>query len=161
MKLQLRRPVQLLQQEGFSLVELVVVVALVMILSSMSINTYDLIKKKAFNAITADAARSAQIAMEGGRIDVPLNTMEMLGTWTDAGGPVRSWGGENFMPGYVNPDDTQLNAWRSGWCENSPGMACAVEGGSVRHCKGNKRVLWWRWNDGFSFQMSMDIDTPC
>ncbi len=142
---------------AFTLVELLVVIALLGVLSRLSVSLYRVYKEKAYNSMADHMMRQAQHALEAGRTDgVLLNPPGWRFVQVTTPGPMQNAATKAFLPGLVNPKNMVVWVERNGFCEmGQAGEWCITDWIDSIHCKGtvwkskarlrNGTELNWEW----------------
>ena len=142
------------RESAFTLMELVVTMAVVGILMAMSSQVYQIYKRRAYGAAVDALVHNVQVALEAGRID----SEQILGWhwfWTDRPGPVN----QSFLPGLINEKNTRIWVRRDTLCElGGAGDWSMMEWVMVQHCRAGKWKTWWRTKNGLENSWEWQTD---
>ena len=148
-------------EKGFTLIELLVTMAIISILAGLSIESVSIYRESAYNKIALNAMHSARTALEAGITDLEEEEPGWFGRWSNTPGQVLGWGGERFLPGYVNPKNVEISAFYNSWCDIATLEWCLREGVFTRHCKAGKMTSWFRWKNGVETTTVHDGPPTC
>jgi len=151
------------RSKGFTVLELLVAVSIVGVLAGLAIQNFSLYRKRAYEAVAESLLGDTKKALEIGRTDINDRDAEQwYFAWSNVAGPVRDPRGHDFLPGLMNPRDTQLSAWYMPPCDNGEwGEWCALEGATIRHCKAQKFYSWMKLRDGTETTVEFELPFPC
>lgn len=142
------------RQKGFTLIELMAVVATIGTLAATSVGAYDAYRDRAYDAQAKKTLRDLKTALEAGRLD-QTTTTDFLWAWSADAGSVTDWTGRAFLPGFKNTPKTQVWAWLDEACEQGlQGDACLMNGAGVSVCKAGISRSYMRWRDGVEISWS-------
>lgn len=138
-------------ERGFSLIELLIVITTVVVLAQMSIEIYNLYKKKAYDSASDMMLNKIKVALEAGRIDSDFDdNPEWNWVWLNNSGPVEQ--DAPFLPGLILEPHMEVWVERNDECEAGLWGVddwCITEWIEVRHCKGELIKSWWRSRNGW------------
>ena len=136
---------------GFTLIELLVVIAIIGILGSMGVVNYRILRARVYASQVTSEMHDLRNALEAGKIELS-EAGGFYGGWTMTAGPMMSWSGSDFAPGFINRDGIMVSAWLDADCDAaSPNPWCMQISASVSSCKSGKSMSSWTWRDGTSF----------
>jgi competence protein ComGC len=137
-------------EAGFTLVELLIVTGTLSILVTLSVYSYDIYKKSAFDKSTQSSVHHAQGAMQAGLIDNDF--MEGSGlAWVSlsTSGQPSTQVGRDLLPGYMNPSNLNLTVMYDAWCANGlMGEWCMLSYFRGQHCRGDTVYLRQSFRSG-------------
>lgn len=145
------------REAGMTVIELLTAVAIIAALAGLGLNAVQIYRQKAYQAQSFSLLRAAQAALSAGADDLESSPIWFRSAWTRAAGPVVGWSGEPFMPGYINPENVQLSAWYSAWCETANEPWCFWQGVDIKICEADTRLSWRRFWNGEEFLMQMPM----
>jgi hypothetical protein len=127
-------------ERGFTLVELLLVCAIIIILGALSVQAYVIHKQNAYHSIALETLHSAQLALEAGKIHSDEFPDAILIVNSMVPGPVSGGFAEMLVPGMVLPGDSQLMVMHNPLCRTG---SCISDQIQTRHCKAEKVVKYW------------------
>ena len=149
-------------EAGVMLVEVLVVVALLGVLSGLSMHTFGLLRQRGYEAQIDALVHQQKLALEAGQVELAGQAATFYSRFTTIPGSFVAWGGENFVPGLINPEDVQMNVWYNGFCASGlSGSPCPLSGGWIRHCDAKRSRWWMRWSDGVESVQDMAVPWAC
>jgi prepilin-type N-terminal cleavage/methylation domain-containing protein len=137
-------------EDGFTLIELLTVTCILVVLTTLPIQCYNLYKRKAYDTYTDHMFNNIRVALEGGRIETPLSSpLQFFWFSANQPGPLPQPEASDILPGLKNQVDIRLAVLRNDQCEGGlSGDWCISEWIWLKHCKGNKNKSWWRTRNG-------------
>lgn len=134
-----------MNEKGFSLIELLTVVALMGVLSAMVAQSYGIYKDRAEHGSAIALFNQSRTALEGGKINsdnFPDEVMEV-----DEIGPTKPGGewGQTLLNGLVIPEYHQVYVRHVPNCTDE---LCVEDVISVRHCQTDKIVNYTSFHSG-------------
>ena len=144
---------------GFTLVELLVVVSILLILGSLSLSAFSLYKEQARVRSSEELMRNARLALEAGKGDNESFPAAMIIVDQNAPGVIADATGKALMPGLVLPDHFRLFATHDPTCAAD---ACMEDFIQARHCQTSKKTVYFRTFGGIEATMYNVADpAPC
>ena len=136
-------PSSLIESEaGFTLLELLVASAIIVILSGLSIQSYVIYREDAYHKLAMQMMGQTRTAMEAGKVDSESFGSATMFVETTDPGPATSGDGETIVPGLVLPEDFYLYVWHDPTCATD---SCVEDYVITRHCKANQRVVHYKF----------------
>lgn len=137
-------------EAGFTLVELLIITATLSILTTLSVYSYNIYKRSAFDKSTESSVHNVRNAMQAGLIENDF--MEGVGlAWvsmTAAGAPT-SQIGRDLLPGYIHPQNVNMNVTYDAWCANGLlGEWCMLTFIQGQHCRGETVFMRQSFRNG-------------
>jgi len=146
-------------ESGFTLVELLVTIAILMILSAIALTGFSVYKDQAYQKIAEQIMNQARTALEAGKQDTEASGGEAIEVDQNASGLITVEHGQTLMPGLVLPEHFRLYALHDPSCSED---ACMEDYILARHCKTGKKVVYFRTYGGIeSLTTNVDDDGPC
>ena len=135
---------------GFTLIELLIVITTVFVLTTLSLQSLALYKKRAFDTAADQMLNQISVALESGRIDDKLtNPPDWRTVTVHDPGPLQDPAAVDFLPGLSNSKEVLFTAERNGVCEvGQMGDVCVIDWVQVRHCRGSTQISRFRFRDG-------------
>ncbi|NMC64125.1 MAG: type II secretion system protein [SAR324 cluster bacterium] len=135
-------------EQGFTLIELMVIVMLIGILSYLSLVAFELYRANAAYASVESTLHSATVAAEASQSD-PNNLPPPLGWYMQMGpGAITDPAAASYLVGLKLPRQTRIVASYDPNCVDAGCLSDFVE---IWHCLANETAFWVRWGDGFSW----------
>ena len=132
-------------QRGFTLVELLVASAIVVILAALAVQALSIYREDAYHKIALQMMGQLRTALEAGKIDSEsFPTTLMVVDQTDPG-VVQGATGQLLLPGMVLPQNTRLYAAHNPACAD---ISCPEDVLETRHCNIQRRVTYTKFHDG-------------
>ena len=128
-------------ESGFTLVELLVACAILMVLGALSVQAYSIYKQNAYHKVALQMMGQARLALEAGKVDSETFPQHMMIVDRQAPGPAVGGDADLLVPGLVLPSDFYVRVQHDPTC-SVPG--CIQDSIVSRHCKINKKVWFVR-----------------
>lgn len=144
------------QQSGFTLIELLVTIVIISTLAGLSIQSYFIHRDNAYYSVSEQTLVMAKTALQAGKVDVEQFSDEFLWHWQNTAGPVNGGMGQNLIPGFVLPEDSEI------YVEHSPNcraVSCLSDYIYVRNCRAGRYMYWFRLGQGFELTVG-NVDAP-
>ena len=125
-------------EQGFTFVELVLVIVMIFVLSGLCFQAFLIYKENAYYGIAQQMMGQTRTAMEAGKIVIE-DFAEVLVVNTDEEGPVNSEEGQMLVPGLVLPKDFKLFVMHN---PNCFGGDCVQDIIDSRHCSVERSVRY-------------------
>lgn len=132
-------------ESGFTLVELLTVVAIIGVLASLGISSFKVYRTSAYYALISQTYGQARTAMEAGINDVDNPPALVPLTQQLAAGDIQNNGARDLLPALKLPKDTLFKVSYDPDCSAG---GCVREFIEVKHCKGAEYLQWSRLGDG-------------
>lgn len=150
------------RSSGFTILELLFAVSITGVLAGLAMQNLKMYRQGAYAAVAESLLNDTKKALEIGRADISERNAEWFYAWRDTAGPVNDVRGYNFLPGLMNPQNTQVSAWYVPPCDEGVlGDGCLVEGATIRHCKAQKVYSWMKLKDGTETLIKFETPSPC
>ncbi len=127
------------KERGFSLIELLVASAIIVILAGLAIKAYGSYKQNSYNRIADTVFNQARAALEAGKIDSESFPASAMNSITVGPGEPSGVHGEILLPGLIIPKDTRVAVIHNPLCTDS---SCIEDTIRVDHCKGSKSITY-------------------
>lgn len=149
----------MLSEKGFTLVELLVVIAMLGILSTIGLASYSEYRNRTFHAVAEQMMHDVQVSLESGAAGLSRAAPDFYWAWTDGNGELQGWRLDEFLPGTKVEENTRLDANYNGFCAafanqwcGPNNLCCVVSWATTRHCDGETAIQWMRWNTGLTLK---------
>jgi len=130
---------------GFSLIELLVAVAIISILAGLATKAYGTYKQNAYNRIADTVFTQTRSALEAGKIDSESFPATAMSSITVGAGEPAGVHGEILLPGLIVPNDTRVAVAHNPLCTDS---SCIEDTIRVDHCKGSQSITYSKQGTG-------------
>jgi prepilin-type N-terminal cleavage/methylation domain-containing protein len=145
------------KQRGFSLVEMLSVIATMGALATISIQTFVVYKAEGYYSNSESGMRNAKLALEAGLVNedrFPAN--RVLWTVSDTPGRVTVNDAALIAPGLNNNPNSYIYVYHNTGCVG--GGWCLSDWITSRHCGSKEYTYWYRYANGYE-QMVSHVDT--
>lgn len=141
-------------QRGFTLVELIVVVAIIGILAKLGITSFTVYRSDAAYANVQRTMRDLQLAASAGTLDIDHLPGAVALTTQNTAGAITNPAASAFLVGFKLPSNMKLQVSYDPACV---GNACVSGWAQVNHCSGKQYMQWLLYGDG-SYDTIGNID---
>ncbi len=146
-------------QSGFSLIELLTVVALIGILSSIATQAFTLYKDKAQHSSAITLFNQLRTSLEGGKIESESFPEEIMEVAQQEAGTASGEYGQTLLKGLVIPPLHKIYVRHDPTCEDD---LCLEDVVSVRHCQSSKIVTFSQFHSGvYSLNVNTSATDAC
>lgn len=139
-------------QQGFSLLEVLIVIVILGLLSMFAITSFWLYKEKAEYAKAESTYRSMRTAIEVGDQEADVGSSVAYAETVESGGPV-SGALADLLPGGTTPNGVIVGASFE-YCDGASGAMDVRQFLAVKACKADKQINFTRFCGG------IEIFTP-
>jgi len=144
---------------GFTLVELLVTVAILLILGALALTGFEVYKEQAYVRVSEELMGNARTALEAGKQDSETFPSGMMTVDQNAAGPMADATGQLLFPGLVLPKNFRVFATHDPSCAVD---SCLEDFIQTRHCKTNKKTVYFRTYGGIeATTFNVDDATSC
>jgi prepilin-type N-terminal cleavage/methylation domain-containing protein len=133
-------------ESGFTLIELLVTIAILSILSGLSIVSFIVYRENAEYAKGTATMRNARTALSAGQLDLP-DDYSLAYTQTDTAGGKLAGQLAEVMPGGNMPNEVRLGVEVSA-CDQSSGPFDRADYLVVQPCRAKQEIRWQRFCGG-------------
>ena len=130
---------------GFTLIEMLLVVAIIMILAGLSVTAFTLYREQAYARMGEQLLSNARTALEAGKQDEEDFPSALMRVDVTAAGALPVGVGKQLFPGLVLPNDLHFFATHNPTCAAD---ACLQDYIEARSCKINIKSVWFRTYGG-------------
>lgn len=132
-------------EQGFTLVELLVVLAIVAILGALGITAFRVYQANAAYSVASDTMRNARTAFEAGitNLDTPPASFGL--TLQTAQGTISDANARSVLPGMTLPKNVSFRVSYDADCLAANCQSAFIQ---VNHCQGSEYIQWIRFGDG-------------
>ena len=116
-------------QEGFNLVELIIVISIIGILAGIAIPNYNEYKKRAYNDRAKSQAKDFHMAVLAYLSDADINALEFISTSENL----------NQLQGFIRDDEVTIGL--STWTISSNGTIAITGNPTFKHNKGDRTYI--------------------
>ena len=138
-------------ESGFTLLELMVVTAVLGVLASMSLASFHKFKDSAFYSVSEQTLNTARTALEAGKVEIDSLDNNSYSFYQTTPGPITSSRGQILAPGLVVPKDTRLFVYHNPNCDS--GGWCLEDQVWLRNCKSSKYLYYLKYSNGYEYQV--------
>lgn len=125
--------------KGFTLVELLVAIAVLGVLAGLAIKAFDTYKIRAYDAIADGTFSQTRAALEAAKIDSETFPERALTSTNTGPGVPEDEDGELLLPGLVIPRDVRVFVFHEPGCRDG---GCVEDVIQVRHCRSNRAISY-------------------
>jgi len=134
-------------ESAFTLVELLLVIAIIGILSSLALTAFQIYKSDAAYSIISSTLHAAQTAFEAGINDIDNPPASVGLTNQLAAGPIQDLSAQALLPGMMLPISINFEVQYDSTCMTAACQSASIQ---IKHCNGNEYIRWVRFGDGLS-----------
>lgn len=138
------------RSEGFTLIEMLMVIAVIGVLAGISLQTFAVYRENAFYASSEEILRNARTALDIGRTNEESFPARVLFTQAFTGGSVTNNDAAMIAPGLNNNNNSYVYVYHNPTCA-SPW--CLTDYITSRHCRAEEYTYWYRYANGFAAQV--------
>lgn len=135
-------------ESGFTLVELLVTVAILLILGALSMSAFEVYKREAYMKSSAQLLGQARTALEAGKQDSESFPASVMTVDQTSPGPLTGATGPLLMPGFVVSKDYRLFVNHDPTCSSDLCLEDYIE---TKHCSTDGKTIYWRTYGGIEF----------
>ncbi|MFN8390220.1 MAG: type II secretion system protein [Bdellovibrionota bacterium] len=147
------------RQGGFTLVELLVTTAIIVILTGIAFTGFTVYKESAYMRISEQLMHQARTALEAGKQDNEGAGTELVTVDQNTAGPLSDPVAQALMPGLVLTPHVRIYATYDPTCSDA---TCMQDYIMTRHCLTQKKVVYFRTFGGIeSTTYNVDDSGPC
>ena len=85
-------------------------------------------------------------ALDAGKAQEEQFSANFLSIWQNTSGPAATAQGQELLPGFIFPEDSQVFVQHDAACATD---FCLEDFVQVRHCRSGAYTYWWRLHNGF------------
>ena len=150
---------QLRNESGFTLVELLVTTAILVILCGIAFTGFSVYRAQAYERSSEQMMQQARTALEAGKQDSESFPAELMTVDQNSSGPLLDPTAQMLMPGLVLPEHFRVYATHDPTCTDA---ACMEDYIITRPCSIAKKVVYFRTFGGIE-ATTYDVDDagPC
>ena len=146
------------EQAGYTLIELLVSMAIVAILAGLSIQAFISYSESSYESLSQQTVLQAVTALEAGKSTQEEFSADWLTFWSETPGVPNTAAGQELIPGMIIPNDVQIYVQHDDACADE---FCVEDYLQVRHCKADTYTAWWRLRGGYQSLDTISADWDC
>ena len=127
-------------ESGFTLVELLVASAIVVILSGLAVQAYVIYRENSYHTIAKQMLGNTRTAMEAGKVDSESFDSNLFFV-SQTPGAASGMDADELVPGLTLPEDFYVYVFHNPVCQTA---GCMEDYVITRHCKSNQRVIYFK-----------------
>lgn len=136
-------------ERGFTLIEMLVVVATIGILAGISLQSFSELRNRGFQVQASSLLNGAKVALNAGKVGGQLDSTTFYWAWTQDSGDVEAFDGSDIAPGFKNMEGFMTSLWIDMGCDSGEwGDFCATDGGFIGDCAHGIGTGYTAWRDG-------------
>ncbi len=136
------------RESGFTLVEMLITCAILLILGALALSAFTIYKREAYMKSSAQLMGQARTALEAGKQDSESFPASLMTVDQSTAGPISSATGSLLMPGFIVTQDYRLFVNHDPTCSAD---ACLEDYIEVKHCSTDGKTVYWRTYGGIEF----------
>lgn len=144
-------------ESGFTLLELVVVMATLAALTYLSMNSFVVYRAQAAYSVAAAVLHNAHTAVEASATDSSHMPGPVAITQINPG-QISDANARTYLPQLVIPVQVKFSATYDPACSNASCMSDFIE---VKHCLGKEYLQWMRFGDGVEMTLTHLAGAGC
>lgn len=154
----LRWPMKMRSERGFTLVELLTIVAIIGVLANLSVNSFIVYRSKAAYSNCQKTVRDVRMSAELGTSD-PDNPPGAVALYTqNTPGPITGVAASNYLRGMAVPKNMKVRVSYDPTCVVG---GCVSSWAELKHCQGTEYIQWIRFGDGTDQLIENIAGTGC
>jgi prepilin-type N-terminal cleavage/methylation domain-containing protein len=146
-------------QSGFTLVELLVATAIIMVLAGLAVQAYNIHKENAYHAIALGMMQQTRTALAAGKVDSESFPQSAMIVDQRSAGVATNGDANLLVPGLVVPERFHVQVRHDPTC-TEPG--CIEDSIVCQHCNAKRRVLYVKpYKMPEIILFNAEVDGPC